>query len=119
MAVSPTPRRAETRVLALRGAWDLARRDDLAALLFDVVKTTPQQVVLDLSEADLIDARSMAMIEQCAARLRSRGGDLSLVVSTRAIHLVLEAVGLTESVAVCASVEEAEALLRPAPAELT
>ena len=118
MSRARVPRDPNPHVLVLNGAWDLARRDELASLLFDVVRSAPQQVVLDLTETEVVDCESIAMIQNCAERLRARGGGMSIVVPCRAAGRILDASGLAGTVPFFQSVDDACDRLTATPESL-
>jgi anti-anti-sigma factor len=96
-------------------AWDLVRRDELARLLFDAVRSAPREVVLNLSGTTVVDGESVSTILQCAARLRARGGGLVVVVSSPPALRILDAAGLTGDVPVFETVAAACSGTVPAP----
>lgn len=115
MSHARMPRDPEPRVLVLSGAWDLARRDELAGLLFGAVRSAPRQVVLDLTAVEVVDCESIAMIQNCAERLRARGGGLSIVVRSREVARILDASGLAGTVPFFETVDAARDRLTATP----
>ncbi|HEY3529719.1 MAG TPA: STAS domain-containing protein [Nocardioides sp.] len=118
MSRARAPRNPEPHVLALSGAWDLSGRDELAALLFGVVRSTPQHVVLDLTDAAVVDCGCIAMIGHCAQRLRVRGGAMSIVLPSPAARRILDASGLAGAVPFFDTVDAARAPLTATPESL-
>jgi MFS superfamily sulfate permease-like transporter len=112
------PRELQPRLVVLRGSWDLARREELAGLLFDLVRS-PRDVIVDLREAGLLDHASVEMVWQCAERLRTRGCALAVVTASAATLLLLEASGIPGDVSVCETVEAARCSLMSIPEAIT
>jgi anti-sigma B factor antagonist len=78
----------------------------------DLVSQGHRQIVVDLEGVDFLDSTGLGVLVGGLKRLRSHGGDLSLVCTQARILKVFEITGLTTVFAISPTVEEATATAR-------
>ena len=82
----------------------------------DVMQVTKQPparlTVFDLSSVSRIDWMALAMLADCRARMRAKGGELALVGVNDLLGAALQRLGIRESVPVYDSIEAASLALQ-------
>jgi anti-sigma B factor antagonist len=74
-----TRERAGHTVVEVRGEVDIYTSSLLRERLVEVVEGGARQVVVDLSQVDFLDSSGLGVLVGALKRLRTVGGDLSLV----------------------------------------
>ena len=98
---------APGHVIALAGDADVGAASDLEGFLVEAVTAGARQVTIDLSDATLIDSRTIAVLVDWDERLRAAGGALSIVCPNPNILRMLATMGLDQSLAIFSSRAEA------------
>ena len=80
--------------IALGGEVDLYTAPEFKQQLLDVIGKGARHVIVDLSEATFIDSTTLGVLVGGVKRLRTNGGQLSLVCSDRNITKIFEITGL-------------------------
>lgn len=80
--------------LSLHGEVDVTQADDLLRALVDVARTTPGEVVLDLSDLRFLDVAGARALARAARALRDAGVQLRLVRVPRVAARCLDLFGL-------------------------
>jgi anti-sigma B factor antagonist len=101
--------RSPFTVLAVKGEIDVYSAPRLRERLVELVSEGHRQIVVDLEGVDFLDSTGLGVLVGGLKRLRSNGGDLSLVCTQAPILKVFEITGLTTVFAIAASVDEATA----------
>jgi len=101
--------RSPHTVLAVKGEIDVYTAPRLREKLVDLVSQGHRQIVVDLDGVDFLDSTGLGVLVGGLKRLRSNGGDLSLVCTQARILKVFEITGMTTVFSISASVDEATA----------
>lgn len=97
-------------VLVVTGETDLASAPKLRRDLDEVMGVTPGDVVLDLTDLDLVDSTALGLMTAAAGRMIAERRALVLVVTRRHVLRVLEITGLRDSFSIVPT--RAEAMTR-------
>ena len=93
-------------VVTVHGEVDLATSPQLRDCLAGIVDEGPS-IVIDLDDVGFIDSTGIGVLVGGVKRVRSSGGDLTLVCTQRRILKVLQITGLTQVFSVYETVDEA------------
>ena len=98
-------------VVELGGDVDAAAADDLAAALATAADGSAPTVlvIVELSAATMLDSRSIGILAEWQARIRSDGGRLALVGARPEVRRLFTLIGLEETFEFFATVESARA----------
>jgi anti-sigma B factor antagonist len=99
-------------VIALAGEVDLYTAPEFKQQLLDVIGQGAKEVVVDFSDTTFIDSTTLGVLVGGVKRLRTNGGQLSLVCSDRNITKIFEITGLDRVFTIYGSREEAVSELR-------
>lgn len=106
-------------VVAVAGDLDLAAAPQLRTHLVELVDAGAREVVVDLTETTFLDSTSLGALVGGVKRLRSVGGELSLVCTDRSLVRIFEITGLDRVFSLHRTLEEAlAAAALPAPIPL-
>lgn len=94
-------------VLAVKGEIDVYSAPRLRERLVELVSEGHRRIVVDLEGVDFLDSTGLGVLVGGLKRLRSHGGDLSLVCTQPRILKVFEITGLTTVFSIATSVDEA------------
>jgi anti-sigma B factor antagonist len=97
-------------VLAVMGETDLASAPQLRRDLDEIMEASPGDVVLDLTELDLVDSTALGLMMAAAGRMMIERRALVLVVTRRHVLRVLTITGLRDLFSIVST--RAEALTR-------
>ncbi|HEV2999996.1 MAG TPA: STAS domain-containing protein [Solirubrobacteraceae bacterium] len=89
-----TPIATDGCSVALAGELDLATAPQLRTAIGTLLGTGCRHVVLDLSETTFLDSSGLGALVWAAHRMRSAGGDFSVVHPNPAIVPTLEVTGV-------------------------
>ena len=81
-------------VIALAGEVDLYTAPEFKQQLLEVIGQGGKQVVIDFSNTTFIDSTTLGVLVGGVKRLRTNGGQLSLICSDRNITKIFEITGL-------------------------
>jgi anti-sigma B factor antagonist len=93
------------RLIAVGGDADVRAAEELQIALSTAAETT---MTIDLSEAALIDSRTIAVLVDATERLRAGGGDLLVVCRDPNILRLFQRIGLDSELTIVESREQAE-----------
>lgn len=93
-------RRGETTVLAVHGEVDVYTAPRLREKLVELVAQGNYQIVVDLDSVDFLDSTGLGVLVGGLKRLRTHGGDMTLVCTHQRILKVFEITGLTKVFAI-------------------
>jgi anti-sigma B factor antagonist len=96
-------------VLAVKGEIDVYTAPRLREQLVELVSQGHRHIVVDLEGVDFLDSTGLGVLVGGLKRVRSNGGDLSLVCTQPRILKVFEITGLTTVFSISRSVDEATA----------
>jgi anti-sigma B factor antagonist len=80
----------ETVVLAIQGDADLHSVGELEHRLAEVIGGSPSTLVLDLSDATLLDSMAIGVLLRAMKRLRAQGGRFRIVAPRSEIRRIFE-----------------------------
>jgi len=98
---------APGHVIALAGDADVGAASDLEGCMVEAVTAGARRVTIDLSDATLIDSRTIAVLVGWDERLRAARGALPIVCPNPNILRMLGTMGLDQSLSIVSSREEA------------
>ena len=81
-------------MISLTGEVDLYTAPEFKTQLLAVIERGTTHVIVDFSETTFIDSTTLGVLVSGAKRLRTTGGDLTLVSSARSITKIFEITGL-------------------------
>ena len=81
-------------VIALTGEVDLYTAPEFKQQLLDVIAQGSKDVIVDFSDTTFIDSTTLGVLVGGVKRLRTNGGQLSLVCDDRNITKIFEITGL-------------------------
>ena len=96
-----------TYVIALAGEVDLYTAPEFKQQLLDAIGKGAKDVIVDFSDTTFIDSTTLGVLVGGVKRLRSNGGQLSLVCSDRNITKIFEITGLDRVFTIYATRDEA------------
>lgn len=103
-------RHAGWTVLEVTGELDIATRKRLGDRLDEALSAAgPADVVLDFSGLDFCDASGLSLLVTARRRIRNRHGELRLVCPEGRVRRLLRVAGMSRSIPVYDSLEEAVA----------
>jgi anti-anti-sigma factor len=94
-----TPLSAEALVLPLAGDLCIAEVPEIRQQIDDIIASGARDLVLDLSEATLLTAAALRVIDTTEHRLQGMGGSLRLQNPRRLPRRVLEITGFDRLIA--------------------
>ncbi len=92
--------RGESTVLAVRGEVDVYTAPRLREKLVELVAQGNYRIVVDLDGVDFLDSTGLGVLVGGLKRLRTHGGDMTLVCTHQCILKVFEITGLTKVFAI-------------------
>jgi anti-sigma B factor antagonist len=92
--VKTEPLENDAFVISLSGEVDLYTAPEFKQQLLDVIGQGAKHVVVDFSDTTFIDSTTLGVLVGGVKRLRTNGGQLSLVCSDRNITKIFEITGL-------------------------
>jgi anti-sigma B factor antagonist len=101
----------EAYIISLAGEVDLYTAPEFKQQLLEVIGQGGKQVVIDFSNTTFIDSTTLGVLVGGVKRLRTNGGQLSLVCSDRNITKIFEITGLDRVFTIYPTREEAVAQL--------
>ncbi len=96
-------------VISLAGEVDLYTAPEFKQQLLEVIGQGGQQVVIDFTNTTFIDSTTLGVLVGGVKRLRTNGGQLSLVCSDRNITKIFEITGLDRVFTIYGTRDEAVA----------
>jgi anti-sigma B factor antagonist len=101
-------------VISLAGEVDLYTAPEFKQQLLEVIGQGAKNVVVDFSDTTFIDSTTLGVLVGGVKRLRTNGGQLSLVCSDRNITKIFEITGLDRVFTIHATRNEALSTLTSA-----
>src|SRR5438045_5986557 len=101
-------------VSSLAGEVDLYTAPEFKQQLLEVIGEGGKEVIVDFSDTTFIDSTTLGVLVGGVKRLRSNGGQLSLVCSDRNITKIFEITGLDRVFSIYATRPEAVARVKSA-----
>jgi anti-sigma B factor antagonist len=94
-------------VVAVGGEVDVATAPSLRTLLVDLIAEGKINLLVDLTAVDFLDSTGLGVLVSTVKRVRTDGGDLTLVCANHHILKVLEITGLTSVFAIYETLDAA------------
>jgi anti-sigma B factor antagonist len=86
----------ETHLVRARGELDLYAAPELKRLLTDAIEAGKTRIVVDLTDAALMDSTALGVLIGARKRLRVRDGSLAVASSQPTILRILEVTGMDQ-----------------------
>src|SRR5881628_680742 len=102
-----TIKRDQQTVLAVRGEIDVYTAPRLRQAIVDLVDAGSTSIVVDMEKVDFLDSTGLGVLVEGLKRVRTRGGDLSIVVTQDKILKIFEITGLNKAFPIYGSLEDA------------
>jgi anti-sigma B factor antagonist len=103
---------ADAYMISLAGEVDLYTAPEFKQQLLEVIGQGGKEVVVDFSDTTFIDSTTLGVLVGGVKRLRTNGGQLSLVCRDRNITKIFEITGLDRVFTIYPSRDEAVAKLQ-------
>ena len=100
-------RRGEAGVLSLRGEIDVYTAPLLRQALLDLIGQGARDVVVDMGEVDFLDSTGLGVLVEGLKRVKTRGGEFSIVATQDKILKIFDITGLNKAFLIRGSVEDA------------
>src|SRR5437867_5393431 len=91
-----TIKRDQQTVLTVRGEIDVYTAPRLRQAIVDLVDAGSTNLVIDMEKVDFLDSTGLGVLVEGLKRVRTRGGDLSIVVTQDKIIKIFEITGWTK-----------------------
>src|SRR2546426_11060862 len=101
-----TIKRDQQTVLAVRGEIDVYTAPRLRQAIVDLVDAGSTSIVVDMEKVDFLDSTGLGVLVEGLKRVRTRGGDLFIVVKQDKILKIFEITGLNKIFALQSSVNQ-------------
>src|SRR5436309_9516936 len=102
-----TTKRDGQTVLTVRGEIDVYTAPRLRQAIVDLVDSGSVDLVVDMERVDFLDSTGLGVLVEGLKRVRTRGGDLSIVVNQDKILKIFEITGLNKAFSLHGSVDDA------------
>ena len=102
-----TNTRNGTSVVVLRGEIDVYTAPRLRQALIDLVEGGSTDIVVDMDKVDFLDSTGLGVLVGGLKRVKSKEGDLKLVVTQDRIMKIFDITGLSKVFPMFGSVDEA------------
>jgi anti-sigma B factor antagonist len=94
-------------VLTLRGEIDVYTAPRMRQAIVDLVDAGSLNIVVDMGMVDFLDSTGLGVLVEGLKRVRTRGGNLSLVVTQDKIVKIFDITGLNKAFPIFGSLEDA------------
>jgi anti-sigma B factor antagonist len=94
-------------VIALRGEIDVYTAPLLRQKLVDLVDEGALNIVVDMEKVDFLDSTGLGVLVEGLKRVKTRGGNLTLVITQDKILKIFDITGLNKAFPVYGTREEA------------
>lgn len=94
-------------VLTLRGEIDVYTAPRMRQAIVDLVDAGSLNIVADMEKVDFLDSTGLGVLVEGLKRVRTRGGNLSLVVTQDKIVKIFDITGLNKAFPIFSSLEDA------------
>src|SRR5947208_10948470 len=106
-------REKDVSVIALRGEIDVYTAPLLRQKIVDLVDAGSLNIVVDMEKVDFLDSTGLGVLVEGLKRVRTRNGNLSIVVTQDKILKIFDITGLNKAFPIHGSLEDA--LKEPVP----
>jgi anti-sigma B factor antagonist len=108
-----TTQRDGVAVLTLRGEIDVYTAPRMRQAIVDLVDAGSLNIVVDMEKVDFLDSTGLGVLVEGLKRVRTRNGNLSIVVTQDKILKIFDITGLNKAFPIHSSLEDA--LKEPVP----
>ena len=108
-----TTQRDGVAVLTLRGEIDVYTAPRMRQAIVDLVDAGSLNIVVDMEKVDFLDSTGLGVLVEGLKRVRTRNGNLSIVVTQDKILKIFDITGLNKAFPIHGSLEDA--LKEPVP----
>src|SRR5437667_12165004 len=102
-----TTERDQQTVLTVRGEIDVYTAPRLRQAIVDLVDAGSVNLVIDMEKVDFLDSTGLGVLVEGLKRVRTRGGNLTLVITQDKILKIFDITGLNKAFPVYGSRDEA------------
>ena len=99
--------RGDASVVTLRGEIDVYTAPRLRQALIDLVEGGATNIVVDMDKVDFLDSTGLGVLVGGLKRVKSKEGDLKLVVTQDRIMKIFDITGLSKVFPMFSSVDDA------------
>src|SRR5919204_4355004 len=93
-------------VLTVRGEVDVYTAPRLRQAIVDLVDGGSVNIVVDMEKVDFLDSTGLGVLVEGLKRVRTRGGELSVVVTQDKIIKIFEITGLNKAFSLHTSLDD-------------
>jgi anti-sigma B factor antagonist len=94
-------------VLTLRGEIDVYTAPRMRQAIVDLVDSGSLNIVVDMGKVDFLDSTGLGVLVEGLKRVRTRNGNLSIVVTQDKILKIFDITGLNKAFPIFGSLEDA------------
>jgi anti-sigma B factor antagonist len=94
-------------VLTLRGEIDVYTAPRMRQAIVDLVDAGSLNVVIDMEKVDFLDSTGLGVLVEGLKRVKTRGGNLSIVITQDKILKIFDITGLNKAFPIYGSLEDA------------
>jgi anti-sigma B factor antagonist len=102
-----TTQRDGVAVLTLRGEIDVYTAPRMRQAIVDLVDAGSLNIVVDMEKVDFLDSTGLGVLVEGLKRVRTRNGNLSIVVTQDKILKIFDITGLNKAFPIHGSLEDA------------
>jgi anti-sigma B factor antagonist len=102
-----TTQREGIAILTLRGEIDVYTAPRMRQGIVDLVDAGSLNIVVDMQKVDFLDSTGLGVLVEGLKRVRTRSGNLSIVVTQDKILKIFDITGLNKAFPIYGSLEEA------------
>jgi len=102
-----TSQREGIAVLSLRGEIDVYTAPRMRQAIVDLVDGGSLNIVVDMGQVDFLDSTGLGVLVEGLKRVRTRNGNLSIVITQDKILKIFDITGLNKAFPIHGSLEEA------------
>jgi anti-sigma B factor antagonist len=102
-----TSERDGVAVLSLRGEIDVYTAPRMRQAIVDLVDAGSLNIVVDMQNVDFLDSTGLGVLVEGLKRVRTRGGNLSIVITQDKILKIFDITGLNKAFPIHSTLEDA------------
>jgi anti-sigma B factor antagonist len=102
-----TTQREGVAILTLRGEIDVYTAPRMRQGIVDLVDAGSLNIVVDMEKVDFLDSTGLGVLVEGLKRVRTRSGNLSIVVTQDKILKIFDITGLNKAFPIYGSLEDA------------
>jgi anti-sigma B factor antagonist len=102
-----TSERDGVAILSLRGEIDVYTAPRMRQAIVDLVDAGSLNIVVDMQNVDFLDSTGLGVLVEGLKRVRTRGGNLSIVITQDKILKIFDITGLNKAFPIHSTLEDA------------